>query len=360
MMLIKRYCVSHKAEANERILQELGPEALILTCTPSKNGKKVIVTAGIDQEEFARFRGPSTPFPADDLEEEKEEAAPAPVSTASKIMETLLQHSIEKVADRHTTRKFLLSHGLDKAIFDTVEEVLSKKFPGVNLTTKGPQREELLEELASLLSPYFPVTDKMGAQGKQPAVIALVGPSSAGVSSFLSRIINEEEYQNSAVITFNDDGAFCKNKENFYIVNDRASLLNALKSAYGSPQIFIDLPQQNPFSECKIDSLKELVKGIPNLELHLVLSAAAKSEDQRHSIRFYQPLTLSSLILTMCDQTTSPTSIANVLVENNLKISLIVSDLNIIIANSSLLVYNLFVTNGLQKEMHTLSTPGFL
>ena len=90
-MLIKRYCVSHKAEANERILQELGPEALILTCTPSKNGKKVIVTAGIDQEEFARFRGPSTPFPADDLEEEKEDKEP-------KVVEEIIKQDV-KTAD---------------------------------------------------------------------------------------------------------------------------------------------------------------------------------------------------------------------------------------------------------------------
>lgn len=105
------------------------------------------------------------------------------------------------------------------------------------------------------------------------------------------------------------------------IVLRRHDLAKAIGRFQGRDVVIIDTAGKGPYDEAHVQELGDWFAPCPGIEPHLVLSATTKKEDLQAIVKAYDPLAVSSLIVTKLDETRAYASLCQQVVASKLPIS---------------------------------------
>ncbi len=369
-----------------QVRKELGPDALILSTKTIKNGAlgifekpNIEITAAIDSpypEPVPRttepHAKPATPpasllqkYDTDQQSETNEvnqaqhkntataspkTAFPAPQRHNGNDEQPLhaelktLQHMVSNLAQRIETNAeqkkehahllkevlspFFNSYGIrDKAATYLADRLLNdaKTFDSATLYQ---QTKNILAELISVAPPDF---SQLTGQKR----IALIGPTGVGKTTTLAKLAAlflSTQNNNIALITIDTYRIAAVEQLKVYgtimqvpveVVLSPEELRDALVRHSDKDLILIDTAGRSPKDSTAITELAEFLKPDPDIEKHLVLSAATREQELFDTITQFQPVGFERVLFTKVDECSTTGAIFSVHLENSTPLSFI-------------------------------------
>jgi len=251
-MRLKRFSANSTAQALTLVKQELGDDAVILSSkTVSKpDGPQVEIMAAIDYEPGSDI------LPQDDQPPELTDEEDPPLNEKARVRQW---------------------------------------------------RDKLISQLQTI----NPVSDS--ASG--PVILSLVGPTGVGKTTTAAKLAAQYSLRHGlqvALISMDCYRIGATDQLLAYadimklpceIAVRKTDLGRAVAKHQNCDLIIIDTAGKSPYDKKHIQELDEWFKTVPHLQSHLVVSATAKKEDIRETIRSYAPLKAAGIVLSKLDET---------------------------------------------------------
>jgi len=301
-MITKKYVTATISEAQEKIFQEMGPNAMILTSRQIKyrglralfSADKVEIVAAVDEEDYNLFHQRKTQTPQEKQEESPEESGVYQDPRFSRFSPNLLGKIPLNYTGQESDQEDMLS--VAKRLIDRFNQAEKKSF--LDLEVAGP------------------ICLKYG----EPTLFALFGPSGVGKSSLGIKILLQyrEELGKKVAMVF--------------VKNEKIGELEAIQAyaaVYDIPfftitsrdDIISFVQSHRNFDLLLVDGLKEPVKLANELHVIVVLSATTKEEDNVAFVSQNSAWKPQSLAFTKLDETTKLESIAITSKKTNIPVS---------------------------------------
>jgi flagellar biosynthesis protein FlhF len=342
-MRLKTFVAQNLKEALSQVKRDLGPEAVILSTQGCRlpDGKSgggpragVEVTAAVDlpsQQDAA----------ADGLWAGK--FSPASESSLKRIQEELkeLKGIFHHWLRQNGPPAWLSQHGELVSLFRALtragvaETVLSLWLAKMQAVLSRPNREavSLKEEALRCLMSAFPVVDPWEARKIERRIWTFLGPTGVGKTTTLAKLavqfslikkrqvglISLDSQRLGAVEQL---AAFTRIAGlPLHMAHCRTDMETALHNMAGLDLILIDSPGRSPHYPALHMELRQLFDGLPDVQHHLVLSAAAKESHLADAIRSFSVVPLSSIIVTKLDESRTYAQTFNLICQNRLPLS---------------------------------------
>lgn len=346
-MKLKTFSARDLKEALSQVKKEMGPEAVILSTQSrwfkeNQAGKMrrpgVEVTAAVDLSAFpgnggngeqdAEIRGDWLPpfrTPVSQIQEDLEEVK----DLLSRWLREngppswLMQHK-----DLAMFYRFLTRTGLD-------ERFLQRWLDNVQGMLEQPGDQPLtLKEVASrYLMHAFEVVDPWKAKEGRPRCWTFIGPTGVGKTTTIAKLAAKfglYEKQKVGLITLDNQRLGAHSQLAAYgrltgqpllVVHHRQELQEALDKMEDLDLVLIDTAGRSPYASNLQGELTQLLGDLPDLEHHLVLSAATKESNLIKAIKGFGVLPISSYIITKVDETNDFSGIFNQLCRHRVPVS---------------------------------------
>lgn len=377
-MIIKSYSADTIDEAEKKVRNELGSDAIILTTRKlsSKNnpsGKSQIeITAAIEKKEY---KGKPIPEKKPTLKQENswEDAVerllmkfpnnpsvkhtPPPTKTTSNEAEirSWVRDEIQKIQPHKEASwpsahsfgtNYLIRRGVLPKIANTIEKKLDETFGTVDWNTASEARSKRISAMQREISKRIRTYGPIPLLPQLPTCHAIVGASGSGKSSALTNLaLYYQRILKKKVQILSLKGRHIGETEKWQAINEHHKIpystldnFNQLEEKINEFQnsevIFIDTPG---ISQYKTESLNQLAEWdlskVP-LHFHLCLRANAKTVDSLSTIRAFSKLPLESLLLTKLDESLAPGALLNLYQHPTPPLSFVTIGENILIADS--------------------------
>jgi flagellar biosynthesis protein FlhF len=354
-MQIKRYEAKNMTAALRMIKGELGPEAVILAARSIRKGKGLFgslkyagveVTAAIDTQlqsapnetaaDEKAGRDISQNIPAADYpaSHQRQDALPAYPSPSRNYQSSRPhQHRVESRTNRAISSLYqqIRAQEVDRGIAsELIDEV--KRIPDIaDLLVNGdlkPHLASILEEMG-----VWSIRDAVG-QTKQN-IVALLGATGVGKTTTLAKLAaiqTNRHKKRVALITIDNYGIAANEQLRKYarIIGlpletalNAAELNRAIKKNSHADIILIDTPGIEPGNQNQILEIKGLLDKIPQLQTHLVMSAATKENDLIALVEALKRIGEQRLVFTKIDESSTFGNLVNVLIRSGLPLSFI-------------------------------------
>jgi len=355
-MQIKRYEAKNMTAALRLIKGELGPEAVILSARSIRKGKGLFgslkyagveVTAAIDTQLQSTLnetatdgkagRDVSQNIPAANAyktSHQHQDPPPAyPRPSRNYPPNRLHPNRIESRTNRAISSLYqqILAQDVDRGIAsELIDEV--KRIPDLaDLLVNGdlkPHLASILEEMG-----VWSIRNSFG-QTKQN-IVALMGATGVGKTTTLAKLAaiqTNRRKKRVALITLDYYGIAANEQLSKYarilglpleIALNAAELNRALKKFSHADIILIDTPGIEPANQNQILEIKGLLDKIPQLQTHLVMSAATKENDLLALIEALKRIGEQRLVFTKIDESSTFGNLVNVLIRSGLPLSFI-------------------------------------
>ncbi len=297
-MRLRRFEGSTVAEALAKVRAELGPDAVILHTRAEDGGepsRRVEVTAASDgPAPVPRALSMTAARPAMDpvIDERLEEifrmvrdlhAVPAPARTAHPLARALLREEVPRhVADR-----------------------LLRALPqGRGAQTAGAL-QRVLQQAFQVRGPVVP--------GRRQRIVAVVGPTGVGKTTTLAKLagqlkqagvlpglISLDTYRIGAVAQMQIYAELLNVP--FHVARSATELQAAVGAQAQADLILIDTTGRSPAHREGIAALRQALRAVPEVEVHLAMSATTKGTDVEEVLRRFKPLAYRYLIVTKLDE----------------------------------------------------------
>ncbi|NLO89009.1 MAG: flagellar biosynthesis protein FlhF [Clostridia bacterium] len=312
-MKIKRYLVKSMPEAYEKIKQDLGKDAIIISSRRVRAeglkgllGVKMIeVTAALEKD--------GKQDRAD--EHKKIDSLKQELTDVKFMLRKLLSSSEPNPKPINKWKKVLEDLEFNSMVIDELIQGITDSFG-----EEFPQNENIIQEaLTARLAEIFERTDEK-PKGR---VFAFVGPTGVGKTTTLAKLAAHYIFaQNKKVGLVTIDTYRIGAVEQLKIYGDilnidvdvvytAQQLKQVMEKHRDKDVVLIDTAGRSPFNSMRLSELKTFLDAIDNLETYLVLSCTTKSKDLERITAEYQVLNYTQLIFTKVDETHYLGPIAN-------------------------------------------------
>ncbi len=347
-MQLKKFKVKNIREAMEKIKEELGDDAFIISDRPiTENGEKLIeVIAAVEKDSLSSsFK--ATPS-ALNISEAKENNS---IGEIKKLIEKLsykesdispLKKEIEEIK-RLITERFksqkkvidfegifydiylkLLEEGISGDIASKLVKILEYQTPLKMQSEIGKIKPYLWKIIYSSLSSVKPINNK-------DKIIALVGPTGVGKTTTLAKLsayYHLAEQKKVALISLDSFRIAAPEQLKTYasligvpfaLAYNREELEKYIRMFESYDFIFIDTVGRKVSKE-SVKKDYEILKD-ESIKKILVLSATTKSEDLINIVKLYKNMIPDSVIFTKMDETLSYGNVYTTIIKENMSIS---------------------------------------
>lgn len=353
-MQIKRYEAKNMTAALRMIRRDLGPEAVILSARSIRKGRGffgslkyagVEVTAAIDKQ-LAGLRNDiaavgkkagdnspqSSPAPEHRTALEMQSASPVyPAPKTNYPKSYLAKNRTESRVNRALSSLYqqILAQEVDRGIASELIDEIRRIAALEDLLPDGG----LKSHLVSILKEMGIRTVRNAFGQEKPNIMALIGSTGVGKTTTLAKLATLQTSRHKkrvALITLDNYGIAANEPLKKYAQIIGIPLTTALnvtelnreiEKSSQADLILIDTPGINPSAQNQILELKSLLAEMPNLQTHLVLSAATKENDLMATVKALKPVGVQRLAFTKIDESGTFGNIANVLIHTGLPLS---------------------------------------
>jgi flagellar biosynthesis protein FlhF len=347
-MRLRRFEATTVREALARVKAELGPEAVILHARSTgapRHGGWVEVTAAVDNEPLpgdadrpeAMARGdatmvaPSPPLTTRDLPDTGSTHPDGWEGALEEIQRTLLELRCEAgpsprlpAALRPAYRRLLVQEVPGRAarrlLLALPSEIRSRR--------GGPDGATLQEAVARRFRVSGPITP-----GRRQRAIAHVGPTGVGKTTTIAKLAGQLRHTGGlkiALLTLDTYRIGGVAQMRIYaellgvalhVVRTPAEVRAALQGERGADLVLVDTTGRSPRQPEGIAAMGDLLREIPNLETHLVLSATTKTTDLEEILKRFRPLQYHCILVTKVDEARTLGPLLGLALERELVIS---------------------------------------
>lgn len=326
-MRIKRYLVDNMQEALQRIKEDLGDEAIIISSkkvrAPGLRGlfgaKLIEVTAALErkkpEEDTASI---PTQITLEEARLQEDQRNLEKELTDMKVMlKKLLKNSGQEVDDPCSRWKEALeSLEINSSIADKLMAGLAEDL-GSGTVNDTLMKEALKTRLANLLM-------EIQENPLSRQVYAFVGPTGVGKTTTLAKLaalyafslgkkvgmITIDTYRIGAVEQLRTYGSIMG--VGIDVVMTPEQLRDAVKKNQDKDVIFIDTAGRSSSDSMKLSEVKTFFNAAGPMEVYLVLSCTTKKQDLDRIAEEYRMLNYTRLIFTKVDETNTLGAILNV------------------------------------------------
>lgn len=312
--------------ALQAVKNALGPDAVIIATREVSGGlfrgREIEVTAAVaaTAEEAAAAQEPKAAYGprksrAEVAEASDREALKTELSRLRATMEEVRREVREAGGTSPTRgrelREHLVERGVEEALADeVVRQALAEAAGDSSGALMNALRTVLSQKLLPARAPWFP--------GKR-RVLALVGPTGVGKTTTMAKIAARallESRMKVALITLDTYRIGASEQVTRYgeimrvpafVAKDRAQLAKGLERSQDADLILIDTAGRS-LSEA-VAQQAELLRSVPGVQLHLVLSAATGAKQLAATAERYRILAPERLVFTKLDEAAGPGSI---------------------------------------------------
>jgi flagellar biosynthesis protein FlhF len=231
-------------------------------------------------------------------------------------------------------KEFLSEKGIGKVLLQQIENSIKRQFGTLNFSEASSKRDQALHllcrELSRAIRVFGPITFDVPA----PKVIALVGPSGSGKSTVAFKLAYsyaQELKKRVMIIALENPSSLQPYQRAPTAIEGKIPVRwvkgkNELQDLYAQIQenvdlVVIDTFSCNPYSWKEIDKLTPLLTEAVPAETHLVISALTKDVDAIGMVQRYAPLAPASFILTKIDETAQQGVLVNICTDTHLPVS---------------------------------------
>jgi flagellar biosynthesis protein FlhF len=321
-MQIRTFKAATVHEALQQVKKELGPNAVILgnrRITVSPTRTLIEITAAVEPEQQQPSPVKSSATSNLQVEEDLQEIKgllSMLISSKGYFTQLQLQEPLAQVFHN------LLMRGLDeKHTFIALKKAVSH-MNGAPLERKNIIAgfcQQLLEKIA-VATPFRDIASS------KPEIFTFVGPTGVGKTTTLAKlaaflkvkrrfkvgVVSVDTYRIGAVDQLQ---TYADILDVPLLVAQTGSELQESIDKFGHMDVvLVDTVGKNYLQKQHVADLREIFSGCGKLQHFLVVSAAAKDEDLRQTIRQFRSFGIHSLIFSKIDETLTPGSMINQLV----------------------------------------------
>ncbi len=348
-MEIKKYTARSASQALQRIRQDFGHDAVIISSQElarhTGQARYEIIAAGTPRDGAARTfssgqapsRAPAAiaPVPIAPIVRPKpRETEPPPPRAAALPSESMgrlfdeLSAVRSQIVDLHSR---LRPEPAGPEIRTAPAGDLLERLTGVGIHPEvsgwlvrqigqGP-----VEDLVAALEPFVPETQPLPLSDEAPRMLALVGPTGVGKSTTLAKIASHvalEENRRVALISWDPQRAGTDSLGMyarllgvpFASAATPRELHAAIRRCLDRHLILIDTAGRSHHNKKQMLELQEALSGVPGMHTALVLHASTPYEDLKDITRAYEPLGINRCIVTKMDETRRHGNLLNIAV----------------------------------------------
>ncbi|TWT89545.1 flagellar biosynthesis protein FlhF [Neorhodopirellula pilleata] len=186
-----------------------------------------------------------------------------------------------------------------------------------------------LEHLQRAVARELNLAGPIRTQPGDRHVVALVGPTGVGKTTTVAKLaagFRIEARRRVGLLTIDTYRIAAVQQLKAYaeimdlpmaVVEKPEQMQSALDSLGDVDLVLIDTAGRSPRSDARIDQLSEYLRAARPDETHLVLSATSSSDNIRTTIRGFQPVGATSVILTKLDETPHTAGVLSALTAND-------------------------------------------
>ncbi|HTX55346.1 MAG TPA: hypothetical protein VMD08_18230 [Candidatus Baltobacteraceae bacterium] len=319
-MRLRRFEGTTVAEALAKVRAELGADAVILHTRAGEGGEPgrcVEVTAAADGPAPALRLAPSV--------------SPRPLSRPEPAAEDRLEDIYRMVRELHaepdTTRS---AHPLARALQrEEVPRAVADRL--LRALPQGGRTAQTAGALHRVLVRAFRVCGPL-APGRRQRIVVLVGPTGVGKTTTLAKLAGQLRQSGITPSLISLDtyriGAVAQMQiyaellgVGFHVARSAAELRGAVAAETGADLILIDSTGRSPSHREGIAALHQALCAVPEVEVHLAVSATTKGTDVDEILRRFKPLGYRYLVVTKLDEARTLGPLLGVALDRGLPIS---------------------------------------
>ena len=350
-MKIKKYFAESLREGKQRIIEELGDDAVILSSrvikNPENGGDAYEIVAALD-ESVAKQSKPSKPK---DVQKK-----PTPADEPSKILQSAIMMDkntdrfigyfdelYEKLTEINDYVKYKYSGTLGGNISNLYKILRKVEFEDeyalqitgkLNVSGKYESLIDLAAEARKMIVTDIKIKKNLQkSSGRQ--IVILIGPTGSGKTTSLVKLaVITKIMQKANVLIVSSDTYKVGGSEQlqtfssiagipFSAVYSPEELRGLLSKENNYDFIFIDTVGINPKIKENLNSLKEFINASKAEHIFLVQNATASHNSFKSVFEYFSKLGINGLILTKVDEAVSLGSVVGLLREINLPLAYI-------------------------------------
>ncbi len=343
-MQIKRFEAKDMTSALRMVKNELGSNAVILSARSLKKENKLLglvksvgveVTAAVDTNDIApqakpvAYAGALSAYRRYEHNDRsmRQDARP---SLASRLK---TRHDGKKIDTSYNKTsagtndvlncvfEHLLSQEVKRDLADDITADLNQRY----IDHQWETSDELITEIANILQGKSAAAEMPSENQSGPRILVVVGPTGVGKTATIAKLAARyaiEKQQAVALISLDSYRIGAANELKVYTRAMGVPLKTAatpdafiatVDEVRQSDLILVDTPGLNFANLEEIEALKNCLRSVENLEIHLALSATAKESDLSQTLRGLISLPVTRLIFTKLDESATLGNIINLL-----------------------------------------------
>jgi len=354
-MQIKRFEAKNMTTALGMIKDELGPDAVILSAKSLRKGSGffgsmkyagVEVSAAIDNQRFPlknhKFAGKKSVLT------NRERVGIEYYSRAEKNRLTPTrdtQTQLSKDSSRYPSGNKEKSGKNQKSLSSLYQEILAQEvdrriaseiiedIKRLPVSVESLAEEDLRSYLGNVLEELGMVVDNNVFAVGKPRIAAFVGSSGVGKTTTIAKLavlLSRRNQRNVALITLDNYGIAAREQLKSYaqIIGipletpvNIAELKQSIKKFKDKDIIIVDTPGINPQNQTSIQEIAGYFSKLPDLQIHLVLSAITKEKDLFATTAAFKELNINRLLFTKIDESITYGNMINLLIGTNIPLS---------------------------------------
>jgi len=353
-MQIRRFEAKNMTAALNRIKEELGPEAVILSARSLRKGRGLFGSLKYAGVEVMAAVDPQFPAPPKALSSAgmtgyaryEKNGRPAAPGTRGPERPPVGEEGFRNYMRRQTRQRKKTAAGSGNgklaALYqqlrsqDLERGIASELIEQVKLAAAAPGAAAdggLKSQLTAALEQIGVLQDPVPADDAMDGIHVLVGTCGVGKTTTIAKLAARQAIRKNrsvGLITMDNYGIAALEQLSAYAriigipletAANRAELKLALKKLKSKDLILIDTPGISPGSSEPIMALKQCFAKLPQIQIHLTLSAGTRKKDLATISAAFEPLCIQWLLFTKLDETSSFGNIINALVRTGLPLS---------------------------------------
>jgi len=277
------------------------PSEFANTATPPKNGRGASSGIGATREEAPGLRPPEEPEP---------EGSPDALEDIRRMLQDLRTELTRAPRLRASVRPAYHQLLSQEVPAEAAREILLACSPKGRSRRKAPIQQASLHEL---LAGRFRVSGPI-APGRAQRAVVLVGPTGVGKTTTLAKLAGQLRHTAGlSVVLLSLDtyriGAMAQMQiyadllgVPLHVISTAGEMRTALAAERGADLLLVDTMGRSPYQAEGIAATRLLLREIPNLEVHLVVSATTKRSDLIEILDRFRPLRYRRLLVTKVDE----------------------------------------------------------
>ncbi len=330
-MKIKRYFASDMRAAIQRVREDLGPDAVILSNRKLDDG--IEISAATDYDENWQEHQESVEFDADEshVHPSDQAASIAAVGEELKYLRGLLEHQLSGLVWGEQERQHPLRAGVFRQLAELgISHRLAQRVAD-QIPEKLDARSAWKEALHTLSRDICPASHDLLGDG---GVYALLGPTGVGktttIAKLAARFALRHGAENVALLTTDNFRVGAHQQLSTFarimgipmqVVEGREALTDALEQFRERRLVLIDTAGMSQRDIRLSQQVAMISASSPRVKCYLVLSATSQSQVLEETVRAFQKVAIDGTVVTKLDESACLGGVISSIILNHLPVA---------------------------------------